>query len=102
MSTERQMGFFGTIKSVFAPKSLVVTDIGTSVPTCPYCGNQLDKMPGRKKKCPACAQYILVRTRPSDRRKILIREDQALQIEEQWAISNGTHAQFIAARKEHH
>jgi len=57
-------------------------------------------MPGRKKKCPECGKYMLSRTRPSDRKKVLIREDQAFQIEEQWAIANGTHDQFIAARKE--
>lgn len=90
------MGLFDVFKSKPAP---VLPDIGNTDPICPYCGHQLDKMPGRKKKCPACAQHILVRTRPSDRKKILIREDQALHIEEQWAIANGTHDQFLAARK---
>jgi DNA-directed RNA polymerase subunit RPC12/RpoP len=92
------MGLFDAIKSLFAPRP---PDIGSAEPICPYCGHRLDKMPGRKKKCPACSRHMLVRTRPSDRRRILIREDQALQIEEQWAIANGTHAQFLAARREH-
>lgn len=90
------MGLF----DIFKPKpTRTLPDIGNTEPICPYCGHQLDKMPGRKKKCPECAQHMLVRTRPSDRKKILIREDQALHIEEQWAIANGTHDQFLAERK---
>lgn len=74
------------------------TEIGNTEPVCPYCNERLDKMPGRKKHCPACGRYMLVRTRPSDHRKILIREDQALQVEELWSIANGTHDQFLATR----
>jgi hypothetical protein len=73
-------------------------DIGSTEPSCPYCSHRLAKMPGRKKKCPECGKHMLVRTRPSDRMKVLIREDQALDIEEQWSIANGTHDQFIAGR----
>lgn len=44
---------------------------------------------------------MLVRTRPTDRKKIVIREDQAIIIEEQWSIANGTHDEFLAARRKH-
>lgn len=77
------------------------SNIGNTEPICPYCKLELEKMPGRKKKCPGCEQYMLVRTRPSDRMKILIREDEAVLVEEQCAIANGTHAQFLEARKRH-
>ena len=36
--------------------------IGNKEPVCPYCSCILDKMPGRKKKCPSCSQFIYVRT----------------------------------------
>jgi hypothetical protein len=73
--------------------------IGVTEPTCPDCRHDLDKMPGRKKKCPACGNDIYVRTRPCDRSRILVRADQLSIVEEQWAIANGTHQQFLAARQ---
>lgn len=33
-----------------------------SKPICPYCKSQLDKMPGRKKQCTTCGEFIYVRT----------------------------------------
>jgi len=57
---------------------------GQTEPICPYCGAQLAKMPGRKKKCPACNQYIYVRTRPEDRLKVLVTEQGTREIDEQW------------------
>ena len=73
--------------------------VGKTAPECPYCGADLEKMPAHKKKCPACKQFIYVRTRPSDNKKILIREDQILAVEESWSIKNGTHEQFLAERR---
>ncbi|MEW4452022.1 hypothetical protein AB1L30_04990 [Bremerella sp. JC817] len=92
------MGLFNLLKTLFSSKQVA---IGNTDPVCPYCEHRLDKMPGRKKKCPACAKSMLVRTRPSDRKKILIKEDQAVLIEEQWSIANGTHDEFLAARRDH-
>ena len=65
---------------------------------CPYCETVLQDKPGRKKKCPYCRNFIYVRTRPSDKEKVLLREDQLLELEEQWSIANGTHKQFIATQ----
>ena len=28
---------------------------------CPYCGGKLEKKPTRKKKCPHCSEFIMVR-----------------------------------------
>jgi len=81
-------------------ESAAQVERGNTEPICPYCNHRLDKMPGRKKQCPECGQHMLVRTRPSDRKKILIREDQSLQIEEQWAIAKGIHDPSIAPSKE--
>lgn len=51
---------------------------------CPYCSGPLDKMPGRKKKCPHCDQYMYVRTRPSDRQRVVVTEAGADEIDSQW------------------
>src|SRR3989442_5791851 len=40
--------------------------IGNTDAVCPNCSKLLDKIPGRKSKCPHCAEYIYVRTRPVD------------------------------------
>ena len=73
--------------------------IGNTDAICPYCQNALEKKPGRKKKCPKCGEFIYVRTRPSDEQKVLVTESQAEMIEEQWAIVNGTHREFLANKK---
>lgn len=59
--------------------------IGCEDGVCPYCGVLLDNMPGRKKKCPACGEFIYVRTRPSDRVRVLVTEAQAEEIKAQWS-----------------
>jgi len=53
---------------------------------CPHCNGRLEKVPQRKTKCPACGNYIYVRTRPSDRQRILVTEDMAKQINSEWAL----------------
>jgi hypothetical protein len=53
---------------------------------CPYCKNKLDKIPTRKFKCIFCGEYIYIRTRPFDRKKVLVTEVQIEEIEKQWNI----------------
>jgi len=73
--------------------------MGVVGPWCPYCAAPLKKKPARKKKCPSCESYIYVRTRPIDKKKILVREDQIIEVEEQWAIAQGSHDEFLAERR---
>jgi hypothetical protein len=54
------------------------------VPICPYCNKTLSVFPKAKKKCQFCNNYIHVRTRVSDRKRILIRADQVDEIEQEW------------------
>ena len=72
--------------------------IGNTDAVCPHCDQHLDKMPGRKKKCPHCGEFMFVRTRPSDKKRVLVTLNQAEQIEEQWSIVDGTHAEYLAKR----
>lgn len=64
-----------------APEMEGIGEIGQ----CPYCNEKLEKIPTRKSKCPHCKEYIYSRTRPSDRKKILIREDQIKELEKEWS-----------------
>ncbi|MFH1609813.1 MAG: hypothetical protein ABID40_04205 [Candidatus Bipolaricaulota bacterium] len=74
--------------------------IGNSEPVCPYCSHRLDRMPSRKSRCPACGNHFYVRTRPADRKRVLVTEAGAAEIEEVWAIETGTHEALMAARGE--
>ena len=64
--------------------------IGNVESRCPHCQTPLEKRPARKKKCPHCGEFIYVRTRPADRNKVLVTEQQAAQVDEQWTIVHGT------------
>lgn len=66
-------------------------NIGITTPNCPYCGIELNKFPGRKTKCKNCNNFIYVRTRPFDNKKILIKEDEILAVQIEWEKKNGTY-----------
>ena len=82
-----------------SPGSTLLQAIGTTEPRCPYCGGALEKMPGAKKKCPSCRNFIYVRTRPLDNKKVLLRDEDRELLDEQWAIANGSHAEYLAAKR---
>lgn len=66
---------------------------------CPTCQGTLKKIPGSKTKCPHCGQFVYVRIRPNDQVRVIVTEADAHKIDEEWAIVNGTHEQFIAEKK---
>jgi uncharacterized Zn finger protein (UPF0148 family) len=63
------------------------SDESVSTPLCPYCNSPLKKVPQRKTLCPSCRQPIYVRSRPTDRTKRLVTQEQADEIEEEWTIN---------------
>ncbi len=89
----QSMGGFGP------PSGEPLQAVGTVEPICPYCGAALKKKPGAKTKCRTCGNFIYVRTRPLDNQQISVTEDQIELVAEQWAIRNGTHAEFLAAQR---
>lgn len=99
------MGILNIIKKIFAnspeteKKAPELHYIGIVEAICPYCGVELEKKPSRKIKCPDCGNFIFVRTSPLDMSKILITEDEIEKIEEQWAIYNNTHEEFLEQKK---
>ncbi len=66
---------------------------------CPHCEKVLDKIPGKKKKCSFCSEYIYVRTRPGEKGRFLVKEDEIDKIDEEWAIENGCHNEFLQEKK---
>jgi len=55
---------------------------------CPYCKQKLKKVPSRKKKCEFCGKYIFVRTRPIDRKKVLVTDREKEEVDKQWRLCN--------------
>ena len=51
---------------------------------CPYCKKKLEKIPQKKKKCEFCGNFIYSRTRPLDKKKVLIKENEIKKIEMEW------------------
>lgn len=49
---------------------------------CPYCEVPLREMPKKKKTCPACGNYIYVRTKQSLFPSVLLKEEDALATDE--------------------
>lgn len=51
---------------------------------CAYCKIELPKKPLKKTKCKNCGKYIYVRTHPDTRKKILVTEEGAKEIDRLW------------------
>jgi hypothetical protein len=65
------------------------TPIGNTEPICPYCGLKFDKMPQRKKECPNCKKIFYSRTRPFDDKRVLVTNDQVIEVDRQNEIEKG-------------
>jgi hypothetical protein len=72
-----------------------LTYIGTTGSVCPFCEHALKTMPEQSQKCPHCGEYVYVRSRPIDERKILVTESQIQIVDEQWAIADGTYEEMM-------
>jgi hypothetical protein len=90
-----------SILDIFKRKAKETTnEVGNIEPICPYCSKPLAKMPAKKKKCPECDNFIFVRTRPSDNKKVLVTEAQTELIKEQWTTANGTQEEYLKEKAE--
>jgi len=67
------------------PVSPELSEVGNLDSVCPYCAAALEKKPSRKKKCPDCNNFIYVRTRPFDRKRVLVTEAQRDLIDVEWS-----------------
>lgn len=57
---------------------------------CPYCKKILEKKLSRKKACLHCGKFIFVRTKPSDRKQVLVTKEEADRIDAEWREIHGT------------
>jgi hypothetical protein len=91
------VGLFDIFKKSPAPCDLPIIGVAESV--CPYCSRLLQRKPAKKTKCPQCGKFIYVRTRPQDQLKVLVTEQQADLLEEQWSLVKGTHGEYLAQKQ---
>lgn len=56
---------------------------------CPSCGYALEEFPPRKMQCPSCKADIFVRTRESDKQKVLLNNWQLDEFERQRNMDSG-------------
>lgn len=81
----------GIFSNLFGKPTARQPLLGNTEPVCPHCSAPLEKMPGRKKKCPSCGNFIFVRTRPADRTRVLVTQRDAQEIDDQWSMEQGTY-----------
>ncbi len=62
-----------------------MSEIQNAEPVCPYCGFVFDAMPSRRRSCPSCKNAVYRKKRPTDRTLRLVTEQQANEIEKEWA-----------------
>ena len=60
-------------------------------PRCPYCGVVLAKMPAQRTRCKECGSFMLVRTSPSSRARVLVTAKRAEELEREWAEQRTLH-----------
>ncbi len=75
-------------KPAYIIQEPVFSGIGSANLNCPHCNGELKRFPQRKTKCPCCDRVIYSRSRPLDRKKVLLNDDESLLVEEEWAAFN--------------
>jgi DNA-directed RNA polymerase subunit RPC12/RpoP len=74
----------GNLHKVSGENPDLMKPLGNIKPICPYCSKSLEIKPKRRSKCPHCGNYFRVRTRPQDRERVLVTEEQAEEISKQY------------------
>jgi hypothetical protein len=74
------------IKFTFSKRDPGFHEIGELGSDCPYCSAVISPRPQRKKRCPHCGNPVYVRTRPIDKKKVLLAEDELLMLAKEWRI----------------
>lgn len=102
------MGFFDLFKKeckviVSTPAPIIPVEIiDLRKAECPECHEKLKKVPGAKTKCPHCLKLMFVRTTPKTNTRVIVTQDEANLIDDEWAVINGTIGDVIEARYEHY
>jgi hypothetical protein len=93
------MKIFDLFRSKPASSEQQHTPVDKRKAECPYCGQQLNKIPGSKTKCPHCSNFMYVRTRPKDNARVVVTKEEAEIIEEDWSIVAGAHDVFLVEKE---
>ncbi|GEM_PF-6067870 len=78
----------------------MIKPIGNEHSKCPYCNFVLAKRPQAKTKCTNCKNPIYSRIRPFDEQKVLLTENDAEQVEIQWATINGILENYLKEKQD--
>lgn len=70
------------------------------VAICPSCEGALKKVPGAKTKCPNCGEFVYVRTDPRSKSRRVVNESELEDIEDAWAMQDGTYEARQDAKRE--
>lgn len=62
------------------------SEIGRVDNVCPTCRSNLERRPDRKQPCPRCGNLIFVRTRPLDRKRVLLSAADVEKLEIEWKV----------------
>lgn len=85
---ERSYHPIHTDKPVFIITEPKFTDVGSANLNCPHCNGKLKRFPQRRTKCPYCDRVIYSRSRPLDRKKVLLNDEESERVEQEWAEFN--------------
>lgn len=77
-----------------------LTPVGNVEAVCPYCGKNLKQKPLKKTKCPACRNEIQVMRRPADGLRVLVTDEQVIDLHVQAYIEAGEYEKQIWLLKE--
>lgn len=80
-------------------ENIVHKNIGMENKICPYCGNILEKFPSRKKQCKACKNYMYIRTRPYDNKKVIVTEQEIEIIKEDELKKYGEYEEYLIQKQ---
>ena len=85
---KKDFDFVPLRKPVYIVHEPKFSNIGSANLNCPHCNGYLTRFPQRKTKCPYCDRIIYSRSRPLDRKKVLLNDEESEIVEKEWIEFN--------------
>lgn len=80
---------------------LELSKTGQTEPVCPYCQMNLDQMPQETCNCPNCGEEIIVMKRPKDKAVVLVNDQEAEQLNNEWEAYNERRDPYLREKGAH-